>query len=88
MNRSERRAAKIPRSVSDSIQNAEKRRTVNQYSVAVASVMWDSGYDAETIKELLGKIIDRFDSFKRNYASVEDFRIALREEAGIDFTYC
>ena len=34
------------------------------------------------------KIWDRFDSFKRNYATVEDFRMVLRDEANIDFLYC
>lgn len=88
MNRAQRRAAGIPKSISSSIEEAEKRRTANQYSVAVASAMWDSGYDAEEIKRLLTKIWYRFDSFNRSYASVEDYRLALRQEAGIDFTYC
>ena len=66
MNRAQRRAAGIPKSISSSIEEAEKRRTANQYSVAVASAMWDSGYDAEEIKRLLAKIWDRFDSFNRS----------------------
>lgn len=88
MNRAERRALGVPKTVSANIEQAEKVRTVNQFSVAVASVMWDSGYDADDIKSLLAKIWDRFDSFKRNYATVEDFRMVLRDEAGIEFQYC
>lgn len=43
MNRAERRARGITKEVSAGIEEAEKIRTVNKYSVAVASVMWDSG---------------------------------------------
>ena len=88
MNRAERRALGVPKTVASNIEEAEKRRTVNTYSVAVASVLWDCGYSAENIQELMHKIWDRFDSFKRNYATVEDFRMVLRDEANIDFLYC
>ena len=88
MNRAERRALGVPKTVASNIEQAEKIRTVNQFSVAVASVMWYCGYSSENIKDLMHKIWDRFDSFKRNYATVEDFRMVLRDEANIDFLYC
>lgn len=87
MNRAQRRAMGIPKNVASSIEDAEKQRTVNQFSIAVASVLWDMNKDKEEIKTILSKIWDRFDSFKRNYATVEDFRMVLRDEANIDFTY-
>ena len=88
MNRAERRARGIAKEVSAGIEEAEKIRTVNQYSVAVASVLWDLNKDPDEIRSTMAKIWDRFDSFKRNYATVEDYRMILREEAGIDFLCC
>ena len=88
MNRAERRARGITKEVSAGIEEAEKIRTVNQYSVAVASVLWDQNKDPDEIRSTMAKIWDRFDSFKRNYATVEDYRMILWEEAGIDFLYC
>lgn len=88
MNRAQRRAFGVPANVAASIEESEKRRTVNQYSVAVASVLWDQNKDPDEIKDTMKKIWDRFDSFNRNYATVEDYRLALRDEAGLDFVYC
>lgn len=86
-NRAQRRAFKVSAELSASIEASERIRTVNQYSVAVGSVLWDCGYEPGEIKKILVKIWDRFDSFKRGYAKCEDFRLALKEEAGIDFEY-
>ena len=88
MNRAERRALGVPKTVSANIEQAEKIRTVNQFSVAVASVMWDCGYSAENIQDLMHKTWDRFDTIKKDYATMEDYRIMLREEAGIEIKYC
>ena len=66
MNRAERRARGITKEVSAGIEEAEKIRTVNQYSVAVASVLWDLNKDPDEIRSTMAKIWDRFDSFKRN----------------------
>ena len=88
MNRAERRARGITKEVSAGIEEAEKIRTVNQYSVAVASVLWDQNKDPDEIRSTMAKIWDRFDSFKRNYATVEVYRMFLRVEAGMDFLYC
>lgn len=88
MNRAERRALGVPKTVASNIEEAEKRRTINTYSVAVASVLWDTGMDKEQVHEILGKILDRFDTIKKNYATMEDYRIMLREEAGIEIQYC
>ena len=88
MNRAERRALGVPKIVASNIEEAEKRRTVNTYSVAVASVLWDSGMSKDDVHAILGKILDRFDTIKKDYATMEDYRIMLREEAGIEIKYC
>ena len=88
MNRAERRALGVPKTVASNIEEAEKRRTVNTYSVAVASVLWDMNKDKEEVHSILGKILDRFDTIKKDYATMEDYRIMLREEAGIEIKYC
>ena len=88
MNRAERRALGVPKTVASNIEEAEKRRTVNTYSVAVASVLWDSGMSKDDVHAILGKILDRFDTIKKDYATMEDYRIMLREEAGIEIKYC
>ena len=88
MNRAERRALGVPKTVASNIEEAEKRRTVNTYSVAVASVLWDMNKDKEEVQSIIGKILDRFDTIKKDYATMEDYRIMLREEAGIEIKYC
>ena len=88
MNRAERRALGVPKTVASNIEEAEKRRTVNTYSVAVASVLWDSGMSKDDVHAILGKILDRFDTIKKDYATMEDYRIMLREEAEIEIKYC
>ena len=88
MNRAERRALGVPKTVASNIEEAEKRRTVNTYSVAVASVLWDMNKDKEEVHAILGKILDRFDTIKKDYATMEDYRIMLREEAEIEIKYC
>ena len=88
MNRKERRALGIPKTVASSIEQAERKRTVNTYSVAVASVLWDIGKDKEETQAILAKILDRFDTIKKDYATMEDYRIMLRDEAGIEIQYC
>ena len=88
MNRAERRALGVPKTVASNIEEAEKRRTVNTYSVAVASVLWDIGKDKEETQAILAKILDRFDTIKKDYATMEDYRIMLRDEAGIEIQYC
>ena len=88
MNRAERRALGVPKTVASNIEEAKKRRTVNTYSVAVASVLWDMNKDKEEVHAILGKILDRFDTIKKDYATMEDYRIMLREEAGIEIKYC
>lgn len=88
MNRAECRALGIPKTVASSIEQAERKRTVNTYSVAVASVLWDSGMSKDDVHAILGKILDRFDTIKKDYATMEDYRIMLREEAGIEIKYC
>ena len=88
MNRKERRALGVPKTIASNIEEAEKRRTVNTYSVAVASVLWDSGMSKDDVHAILGKILDRFDTSKKDYATMEDYRIMLREEAGIEIKYC
>ena len=65
MNRAERRALGVPKTVASNIEEAEKRRTVNTYSVAVASVLWDSGMSKDDVHAILGKILDRFDTIKK-----------------------
>ena len=59
MNRAECRALGIPKTVASSIEQAERKRTVNTYS-----------------------------TIKKDYATMEDYRIMLREEAGIEIKYC
>ena len=88
MNRAERRSLGVPKPVASNIEEAEKRRTVNTYSVAVASVLWDMNKDKEEVQSIIGKILDRFDTIKKDYATMEDYRIMLREEAGIEIKYC
>ena len=88
MNRAQRRALGIPKTVASSIEQAERKRTVNTYSVAVASVLWDIGKDKEETQAILAKILDRFDTIKKDYATMEDYRIMLRDEAGIEIQYC
>lgn len=88
MNRAECRALGIPKTVASSIEQAERKRTVNTYSVAVASVLWDIGKDKEETQAILAKILDRFDTIKKDYATMEDYRIMLRDEAGIEIQYC
>ena len=88
MNRAERRALGVPKTVASNIEEAEKRRTANTYSVAVASVLWDMNKDKEEVQSIIGKILDRFDTIKKDYATMEDYRIMLREEAGIEIKYC
>lgn len=88
MNRAERRRLGITREVSGSIELAERERTVDAFSVAVAAAIWDSGLSARTMKRVLTKAWDIFDSVNRNYAKIEDYRLMLKEEAGVDFQYC
>ena len=87
MNRDERRKKGISKADIDSIQLEERIRTVNTYSVAVASVLWDLGRDREDLVAIMSKVIERFDSFHRNYATAEDFRQVLREEANYEIEY-
>lgn len=87
MNRAERRKKGVEKQDVDRIQREERVRTVNIFSVAVASVLWDMGHDKDDVQRTISKIWDRFDSFNRNYASAEDYRIVLREEAKMDFEY-
>ena len=87
MNRDERRKKGISKADIDSIQLEERIRTVNTYSVAVASVLWDLGRDREDLVSVMSKVIERFDSFHRNYATAEDFRQVLREEANYEIEY-
>ena len=44
-------------------------------------------FDGTIVESTISKIWDRFDSFDRNYASAEDYRMALREEARMDCEY-
>ena len=88
MNRAQRRALGVPKTVAASIEEAEKKRNINVYSVAVASVLWDMGKDREEVHAILAKILDRFDSLRKDYATVEDYRIMLMDEAGIEIQYC
>ena len=43
----------MPKTVASNIEEAEKRRTVNTYSVAVASVLWDSGMSKDDVHAIL-----------------------------------
>ena len=58
MNRAERRALGVPKTVASNIEEAEKRRTVNTFSVAGASVMWDMNKHKEEVQSIIGKILD------------------------------
>lgn len=87
MNRAERRKKGVEKQDVDRIQMEERVRTINTFSVAVASVLWDLGHDKDDVQRTISKIWDRFDSFDRNYASAEDYRMVLREEAEMDFEY-
>lgn len=88
MNRADCRALGVKKDVAAIIEEAEKRRTINTYSVAVASVLWDMGRDKEDVHAILAKILDRFDTIRRDYATMEDYRRALLDEAGIEIKYC
>lgn len=88
MNRADCRALGVTKDVAAIIEEAEKRRTINTYSVAVASVLWDMGRDKENVHAILAKILDRFDTIRRDYATMEDYRRALLDEAGIEIKYC
>ena len=87
MNREERRKKGISKADVDRVQWEERVRTINTYSVAVASVLWDLGRDREDLIEIMETVIARFDSFDRNYATAEDFRQALRDEANYEIEY-
>lgn len=87
MNRAERRKKGVEKQDVDRIQMEERVRTVNTYSVAVASVLWDLGRDREDLIAIMDKVLERFDSFDRNYATAEDFRQVLREEANYEIEY-
>lgn len=88
MNRAQRRALGVSKALASCMESEERRRTVNTYSVAVASVLWDMGKDKDEVRAILSKILDRFDTINKDYATVEDYRIMLREEANIEIQYC
>lgn len=88
MNRKQRREFEIPKAATAVIEFNERKKTVNTYSVAVASVLWDMGHDKEEVHRTLQKVLERFDSINGDYATIEDYRIMLREEAEIDIKYC
>lgn len=88
MNRAQRRALGVSKALVSCMESEERRRTVNTYSVAVASVLWDMGKDKDEVRAILAKILDRFDTINKDYATVEDYRIMLREEANIEIQYC
>lgn len=88
MNRKQRRTLGIPKQATSIIEESERRKTVNAYSVAVASVLWDMGHDKEEVQRTLQKILDRFDTINGDYATIEDYRLTLKAEAEIDIKYC
>lgn len=88
MNRSQRRKLGLTKEVTQSIEYSERARTIDTFTIAVAATLWDTGCKEETIKKMIAKIWDLFDSFNRNYATVEDYRLMLKDEAHISFSYC
>lgn len=88
MNRADRRRLGISKTVTSTIELAERERTVDTFSVAVAAAIWDSGMTQEDMKRILQRAWGIFDSVNRDYAKIEDYRIMLQEEAGVHFQYC
>ena len=88
MNRADRRRLGISKTVTSTIELAERERTVDTFSVAVAAAIWDCNLSAKTMKRILQRAWGIFDSVNRDYAKTEDHRIMLQEEAGVHFQYC
>lgn len=61
-------------------------KTVEDYSVAVATVLYDKlGMDEETAANTLEQIQYIFDSINRGYVDIYDLKKVLSEEHGVTF---